>query len=695
MTKILEAVTPELKDIAERTLDMEPGSRLSDKAHEKVSNALGGGNHTIIDLGSGEKYPDIDVEEHLNKHGYEIHDYKAGSAVTTKKVGNPDKGIPYREKQIVENIGKVLHKTGAPDSVKNAFANDPARTASKSHGLKILISNHPYATVGKTSGTKWSGESCMNAESGGHRAKLKADNAHGTHEAFLVHPDDDCVTKGDAWPSNPIARVSLKRFDNKTGDTIFRAETRGYGADGSDFHNAVNDWANRAYPAQKGERYTKHHELYNDSDSAHEEPSIDTLKNLHNNNTESNYRLSHQDQKIAIGAALSDGKLATSQVSTLANNASNWSPRHIGMIIKNSESPTKSAYILSPEHGDKYSSSDIERFRSGAAQFGLRNYPSAILKNPRLSDEAIDALPTNNLTDVPTKRIKPHHVDKIVNAYLNEESGSAKPIANHNSLLSSDHIDKIIDHNIARGGVSNVLPHLKNITQKHADKIANNWGRFYYGTQNDIVKNFKFLHPKMVDDRTDALGILGNKNTTNDEVKHLAAKKVMETLGDKRFGIIPKGSSKYFSDNDVSELLRRGDHLSLRDADLSNRIVNKHLDVVDNELKSFGEKYDKVESPETHPDFEQDRDNANVAMYDHNHLMYKHADNFGSFKHLQEQTDAAEDVMNKHFRSGSTTSHMDKTKSPSVNKYLRQEIDYTDANQAAQNHENNRPRIDD
>jgi hypothetical protein len=163
MTPVLEAAPEHLHYKADA---YDHGGSVDEASRSKVDAAMGGKTHTVIPMLSASHDVDPDVEEHLEKHGYAIHDYKSGLASSQKTTGAPERGIPLSTKTVKESIGKVLQKTNAPDFIKNAYANDPARTGAKSSGLHILISHHPFATIGKTSGTNWETESCMNAESG-------------------------------------------------------------------------------------------------------------------------------------------------------------------------------------------------------------------------------------------------------------------------------------------------------------------------------------------------------------------------------------------------------------------------------------------------------------------------------------------------------------------------------------------------
>jgi hypothetical protein len=108
MNKLNEAVNYQLKDLADSSWT-EHGEDLDKDTHDAIRNAFGAkGNHAIIDVHGQEAQPDIDVKEHLEKHGYQIHDYKKGIARIEKQVGNPAMGIPMRSKEVHESIGKVL-----------------------------------------------------------------------------------------------------------------------------------------------------------------------------------------------------------------------------------------------------------------------------------------------------------------------------------------------------------------------------------------------------------------------------------------------------------------------------------------------------------------------------------------------------------------------------------------------------------
>ena len=226
--------------------------------------------------------PDYRVEDHLKKHGYSVHDYGKGIAKKTITVGNPEKGVPYQQKEQHVNIGKVLQATGAADHIKNAFANDTNRQGIHIGGdHHIIISKHPYDVAGASTDRGWN--SCMNMsqskEAGNQSEQLENDVKYGTHAAYIVHKDDHDI-------NHPVARVMLKPFKSEDSDhTILRPEEKVYGVSSrkagdagniiknktqEDLLHSLKKWTDTNYPARPAEVYRKHAGVYDDD-----------LKNLH------------------------------------------------------------------------------------------------------------------------------------------------------------------------------------------------------------------------------------------------------------------------------------------------------------------------------------------------------------------------------------------------------------------------------
>lgn len=197
------------------------------------------------------------VEEHLRKHGYEMHDYTQGTA--KDKFGR------------LVKIGKALGKTGGDHLLKD-FTEDPSRqqksAASDSHA--VVISRHPHDVAGMTShGQSWLNQSCMRYGTGSNCHYLPKEVGEGTHVAYLIHKDDKNI-------ENPLARIALKPHhatDLESGDllegdkkhTILRPETKTYGDAPDAFTYTVNRWVNKHFPGNPGvHAYKKSDEVYSD-----------------------------------------------------------------------------------------------------------------------------------------------------------------------------------------------------------------------------------------------------------------------------------------------------------------------------------------------------------------------------------------------------------------------------------------------
>jgi hypothetical protein len=598
LKKINEALDDHLADKASEYYHLWD---LDDETRDKVDTALPHG-HTIIDLnhGAGIHEPDPDVRRHLESNGYHIKDYKAGIASTTKVVGNPEKGIPMQRKTVDESIGKVLNKTKAPDHIKQYYENDPARgsvSATSGSGLKILISHRPEATVLKTSNSPWSGESCMNATTGINRNYLSADSEHGTHEAFLIHHDDATAHLG--YPHSPIARISLKRHVNQDDETdsVYRPEERGYGKDSSAFHRTVQHWAEHNYPATEGSTYEKHGDLYHDSGDQeftalgdHDiKEGVKTNKSGHTSHVNFG-TLSADHQKLFTDETIKahPDKIPSNVIDRLKNT--DLQAHHIDKLIDQSQNPNDAAWHFAhSSNATKISRNALERARIASKSVGLP-FPRNALGNKKLPDEVIDELPSSQLERIPDEKLKPHHLDKIVNSYVNGESGSAYPLREKGHLLSGGQITKVINH-MPDDVPAQVLSN-KNFTMEHAKQVD---------FSNGGIVHARHVPYSAIRDHKAATAALSNPHLDDMTKKHAVHELVLHaenhepSFGQYKFGAlkgaIPTGSSKHFTDEHVERLADTGYNKPIGDLDLSNRLIHAHLNAAHEAAKSMKEKF--------------------------------------------------------------------------------------------------------
>jgi hypothetical protein len=112
-------------------------SRVDDETQEKITRAMDKGSFTHFPLDGGMADADPDVVEHLNNHGWDVKDYQKGIAHKTIQVGNPDRGIPMREKVVEKKIGSILDETGATPEIKKSFINDRGHVNAAKHHVVI------------------------------------------------------------------------------------------------------------------------------------------------------------------------------------------------------------------------------------------------------------------------------------------------------------------------------------------------------------------------------------------------------------------------------------------------------------------------------------------------------------------------------------------------------------------------------
>lgn len=181
--------------------------------------------------------PNTKVVEHLNAHGYDVHDYKAGHAI---KSDGSDKR-PFR-------IGAVLNQTGATPEVKKAFESDPARRMAKNKNddLQVVISRHRYDVAGMSTNQNW--KSCQQlsptGKTDGLSDNLKGDLREGSHVAYLCR-------KGDDTASNALYRIALRAYTSNSGHKIVRPSERAYPSQNNDFSHTVRHFAEENFPAKE------------------------------------------------------------------------------------------------------------------------------------------------------------------------------------------------------------------------------------------------------------------------------------------------------------------------------------------------------------------------------------------------------------------------------------------------------------
>lgn len=474
------------------TGNLEPMSQVDDDTFDKIRSVLGDKKFTHFPLVDHGTDADADVVEHLKNHGYDIHDYKNGLASKKVTVGNPERGIPLREKVITQSIGSVLDKTNATPEVKKAFMNDPNRQSKDTSNHHVVITATPFGVGGMSTGTNWT--SCMNMNTGMNAHYVSRDIEHGTHVAYMVHHNDETAFK-HGEPSKPIARIALKPFKSDDGDTIFRPEGIAYGDHNNSFRAAVSKWAVDNYPAKSGETYVKHENLYDDDGHTYyktrtEDEIEDALRNgkdivdKHGLNVDHhlidhgidfikknlpNQRpiqdiISGKPNKTvnvenAVESMSTIGNLTTKHVIDLHNLAKNETSNYKGLF-----------HYMARRHGKVFSTGLMNSF----LQINDNRPTDAMLMSNKIPDHVIDSLSPDRLPLVQRSKIKDHHVDKVVDSYVNDESGSAYTMDNMAWAFKEKHIDRLVDYAITKKDAAGIskIGSSEFYTKEHQQKLV-------------------------------------------------------------------------------------------------------------------------------------------------------------------------------------------------------------------------------
>lgn len=614
-------------------------SEVSAETHKKMQKAFPDGDFTHFPLEQSVDEFDPDVADHLIKHGYEIKDYKKGIATKKVQVGDPARGIPYQEKYVDEKIGSALKKTGATDDVVNAFANDPVRTAGKrTSDLHVVIGTSPLAIAGMSTGTKW--KSCMNMQGGINKDYLEQDSMHGTHVAYLVHHDDHTAFKYGE-PSKPIARIALKPFhaEDDKNDTIFRAESKTYGDASTAFTNAVHRWSVENYPARKDVEYKKNSEVYDDTgQNAYTSLSKESIEKAIDNGEQIvndgqsidaeaiNHGLNHIQNKFKEIADNQKDTHGGERERMLDNFVAigNLNAGHVAKVFRMSKElpdyPRQSLQSrIGNMHGDKMSKSAIDEAYGNLTDF----IPKKVLTSPKISDELINKLSVENFAFVRKNRIKPEHVDRIIDTFLTGKSRyptTVSSVMSHTmQLMNKDHMNKLVDHLVdpaytKKSSVHNFVMGHSSFDQAMHDKLLKNMmivgGNRSYDTY-DVAKNSKFASLKDVDAGYYNESALMNNNNLPESTQHEIAKRFIKHIEntpskDSRVHMmvdftnrkylhvntIPENLSKHFDADDYNTLVKKKMWTSFENPQHSTRYMDAvydHAKEVDDDITKNGD----------------------------------------------------------------------------------------------------------
>jgi hypothetical protein len=478
------------------------------------------------------------VKDHLAKHGYRIKDYSNGIATKTVTVNHPVHGTINKE--VDKNIGKALSETGADETVKTAYENDPNRKSVDNQNYDASataeITSAPHQVAACSTGTPWhsclnlgngvtrTGETGLHTSIGVNHRFVKPTVEAGTHMAYLKNKDGD-----------KIARIALQPYHeldengSRTGK-IGLKPSQTYGQEYYGFKDAVQNWADKNAPLDP----TKDHEL-------DERVYADGLpKRIQRERvTDSELATSTHNQ---IESYLSNDLLTPNQIDSVLKN------KKTAHLVAHSDSASdkqfNKAFNANPDYAaavapHRLYDSQIDKTLPNMSEDSIRNanlnseHIDRVLDNKKqhlgldtqlskLNPDQLDRLINNPdthnmLSRYSSANLQPHHIDTLMHGMMDNYGRIQNLISQHK--LHSRHISNIIRN--ASTHIPFLLIHGKTpVESHHIDAILNN---------DDVNTNPRILHnlvnntalePHHIDKIIDAMGstlptsIVDQKNLT-------------------------------------------------------------------------------------------------------------------------------------------------------------------------------------
>ncbi len=203
---------------------------------------------------------DKDIKKELEANGYKITDYRKGycqignrqlrigkvlNSLKQKAINqyqqkiqeaqqNPD---PIQQQIFINQLQKEIDSTARYyDELINTFVNSSLRTQKKEAKFYVVISQNPHDVAQMSTGREWT--SCMELGVGSQHQNIFCEVSEGGLVAYLIREEDRDIKK-------PLARIHIRRFDNREGKSIAVPEQSVYGNPIKGFQQVVQQWINK------------------------------------------------------------------------------------------------------------------------------------------------------------------------------------------------------------------------------------------------------------------------------------------------------------------------------------------------------------------------------------------------------------------------------------------------------------------
>jgi len=233
---------------------------IKDESYKDIEEVLG-------EFKGGTRFP-------ASPNGYQIVDFKKGFAKPktnpTHNVYKIGKILQVMQKEDLDEIngklssgeisqGKYQYRIKLNNDywkgVFSSFQNSPSRV--KGSQFYIAFSSDPHDIASMSTGRSWT--SCMSLSGHGtHSTDMYCEVEKGGFVAYLIRPDDKDIKR-------PLARIRIRRFDNKKGQSVALPEESIYGMESPEFLEGVKKWIDEKQGRIRPGRYRMQGGEYSDT----------------------------------------------------------------------------------------------------------------------------------------------------------------------------------------------------------------------------------------------------------------------------------------------------------------------------------------------------------------------------------------------------------------------------------------------
>jgi hypothetical protein len=189
---------------------------------------------------------DPDVSNLLEENNCQITDYRGGYCAVGNRTYRIGKFLNSLKSQYLQRLqqqfqnGEIYNlereiqdNNSYFDDILNTFINSSYRSQKQSEGFSIVISQDPHDVAQMSTDRSWT--SCMQLGEGSHYEDIFCEVSTGGLVAYLINNDDEEI-------QDPLARIHIRRFENKEGQSFAVPEGSVYGNEVKGFQESVSQW---------------------------------------------------------------------------------------------------------------------------------------------------------------------------------------------------------------------------------------------------------------------------------------------------------------------------------------------------------------------------------------------------------------------------------------------------------------------